>query len=135
MTIEELIAGLPANEKKITMALRNCILETVPVLREKRSYGVPYYSRKSRVCFIWPASVPNGGFKEGVMLGFCKGYLMGNEEGLLQAGGRKEVFTVQYLSLSQIKWPQVRQWVQEALIIDENSYLQSMGRLPGNTWT
>jgi hypothetical protein len=88
------------------------------MLREKLSYGVPFYFRQSRVCFIWPASVPNGGLKEGVALGFCKGYLMANEEGLLQANGRKEVFAIHYQSASQINWQQVSQWIQEALIID-----------------
>ncbi|MDO1445258.1 DUF1801 domain-containing protein [Rhodocytophaga aerolata] len=121
MFVKDLIANLPENEKKIILGLRNCILETAPMLREKLSYGVPYYYRKSRVCFIWPASVPNGGLTEGVALGFCKGYLMSNEEGLLQSNGRKEVIAVHYVSISQINWPQVRQWIQEALIVDETS--------------
>lgn len=68
------------------------------MLREKLSYGVPYYFLKSRICFIWPASMPNSSNAEGVTLGFCKGYLMGNEEGLLKAQGRKEVFVILYLS-------------------------------------
>jgi hypothetical protein len=120
MVVEELIHRLPVNEKRLTMALRDCILQTAPMLQEKLSYGVPFYYRRSRVCFIWPASVPNGGLKEGILLGFCKGYLMANEEGELQAEGRKEVLTVNYLSLSQINWQLVRQWIQEALIIDSD---------------
>jgi hypothetical protein len=119
MLVEDLIADLPADEKKITMVLRNLVVETAPMLREKISYGVPYYYKKSRICFIWPASVPNGGITEGVILGFCKGYLMSNEEGLLQSNGRKEVFTVHYVSIAQIDQHQVRQWIQEASIIDE----------------
>lgn len=120
MLIEDMIADLPVSEKRITMALRDCILKTTPMLREKLSYGVPYYYLKSRICFIWPASVANGGIKEGVILGFCKGYLMSNEEGLLQGNGRKEVFTVHYLDISQINPQQLSQWVQEALIIDKD---------------
>jgi hypothetical protein len=46
--------------------------------------------------------------------------LLSNEEGLLQGHGRKEVVTAQYVSLKQIDWPQVRQWIQEALVIDAN---------------
>jgi hypothetical protein len=120
MLVEDLIANLPEPERKITLTLRQHILENAPMLREKLSYGVPYYSKKSRVCFIWPASIPNGGIAEGVVLGFCKGHLLSNEEGLLQGNGRKEVVTAQYVSLKQIDWPQVRQWIQEALIIDAN---------------
>jgi uncharacterized protein YdhG (YjbR/CyaY superfamily) len=75
MLVEDLIANLPENEKKITIALRNCILQTAPMLLEKLSYGVPYYFRKNRVCFIWPASIPNGGFTDGVALGFVRDIL------------------------------------------------------------
>jgi hypothetical protein len=120
MVVEELIHHLPVNEKRLTMAIRDCILQTAPMLQEKISYGVPFYYKRSRICFIWPASVPNGGLKEGILVGFCKGFLMANEEGVLQANGRKEVLTVNYLSLPQINRQLVTQWIQEALIIDSD---------------
>jgi hypothetical protein len=45
-----------------------------------------------------------------------------NKEGeFLQDNGRKELVTMHYLSVAQTNWPQVRQWVQEALIIDETN--------------
>lgn len=117
--VTDMLENLPPNEKKITHALRIIILETAPVLQEKLSYGVPYFFYKSRVCFIWPASIPNGGFSQGVSLGFCKGYLMANEEGLLQAGSRKQVLTIKYMSVSEISPILIRRWVHEAVIIDQ----------------
>jgi uncharacterized protein YdhG (YjbR/CyaY superfamily) len=47
MLVEDMIADLPVSEKKITMALRNLVLESAPMLHEKLSYGVPYYYKKA----------------------------------------------------------------------------------------
>lgn len=115
--IEDFVANLPEREKKIVHRLRHIILETAPMLREKLSYGVPYYYLKKRICFIWPASVPNSGKTDGVALGFCEGYLMANEEGLLLAEGRKQVLMIHYMSVSQINPDFVRQWVHQAILI------------------
>jgi hypothetical protein len=124
--IEDFIANLPDHEKKIVHRLRNIILETAPMLREKLSYGVPYYFLKKRICFIWPASAPLSGKTDGVALGFCEGYLMANEEGLLLAEGRKQVLMIHYTSVSQINPGLVRQWVHEAILISEqNTELRS----------
>jgi hypothetical protein len=122
--IEDFIAGLPECEKKIAIRLRNSILETAPMLREKLSYGVPYYFLKKRICFIWPASAPIPGKTPGVALGFCEGHLMANEEGLLLAEGRKQVLMIHYTSVSQINPDLVRQWVHEAILISEQNIRQ-----------
>ncbi len=117
--VAQMIEHLLPDEKKIAHALRVVIMDAVTSLREKLSYGVPYFSHNSRICFIWPASIPKGGHSKGVSLGFCKGYLMADEEGLLQANGRKEVRNLTYLSTSDINPLLVRRWIHEAFIIDQ----------------
>jgi hypothetical protein len=62
--------------------------------------------------------VPNGGITEGVIMGFCKGYLMSNAESLLQSNGRQEVLTMHYVSVAQINQLQLKQRIKEALLID-----------------
>ncbi len=118
-TVEEFVADLPANERPILETLRQIILETLPEVREKLSYGVPYFYRKSRICFLWPASSPLAGRYEGVMLGFCRGHLLSNEQGLLDLGSRKEVSTVIFSDVRSIPQETVREVLLEAAMVDE----------------
>ena len=73
ITMEEFLDSLPKKEREITVRLRKIVLKTAPELKEKFSYGVPYYFGKTRVCFIWPASAPFGKKNSSVEFGFCRG--------------------------------------------------------------
>ena len=71
------------------------------------SYNVPYYYQHSRVCFIWPSSIPWAKVqKNGVLLGFCNGIFMRDEIDYLEKGDRKQVY--------------VKTYIFEALLVDEN---------------
>jgi len=51
------------------------ILDHLPTYcKEKISYNVPYFYGKKGIVIIWPASIPRGGIKSGVLLGFWQGY-------------------------------------------------------------
>ena len=74
-SVEEFPDFLPEDELRIVKFLRAIIKECIPACKEKLAYNVPYYYRHSRICFIWPASIPWGKVeKHGVMLGFTNGY-------------------------------------------------------------
>lgn len=117
-TIENFIANLPENERRITETLREIILDTLPGVQEKLSYGTPYFYRKNRICFLWPASAPLGGNYEGVMLGFCKAHLLSNEQGLLDMGARKQVGVVIFKNLKEIREDVIREVLLEAAVVD-----------------
>jgi hypothetical protein len=71
----EFWAWLPRDEREIVDVLRQIVLENLPKgAVEKFAYNVPCYYGKKRICIIWPASVPRGGIKRGVLLGFFQGY-------------------------------------------------------------
>jgi hypothetical protein len=120
-SIEEYISKLPAGEKKIVIKLREIVLDTLPGVTEKFSYGVPYYFLHSRICFIWPASSAGGKIKKGVSFGFCKGHLLSNEQGILERGGRTQVYTVIYTSEKQIKEQPLKEILAEAIMLDERA--------------
>ena len=109
---------LPA-EKAICLQLRALILDHFPALREKFGYGVPYYHRFSRICFMYPASFPYSGHSEGVALGFTRGRLLSNEQGLLDLGDRKEVAYVLLRAAREIREEPVLEIVHEAVLLDE----------------
>jgi hypothetical protein len=127
-TIDEMIMNLPREEQIIVKRLRSLVMECLPSATEKGYYGegIPFYTHHRMICFIWPASVFWGPKRnsqtqkaKGVSLGFCQGNLMSNEDGVLLAEGRKQVYVMYFHSLNEIKEDQVRALLFEAGMIDD----------------
>jgi hypothetical protein len=122
-TINDFFSFLPDEELKITESLRELVLECIPDVKEKLAYNVPFYSRYSRICFIWPGSVPWGKtIKQGVEFGFCRGHLL-SDASYLNKGARKEVYIKTFHSLKEIDPEIMRRLLYEAVIIDEGLVL------------
>lgn len=119
-TVEEFLDYLPERERAIVDILREIIMDCMPDCTERLSYNVPYYYRHSRVCFIWPASVPWGKVKlDGVQLGFCKGFLLNDEINFLEKGNRKEVYVKTYFHPNDIDADVLKAYLFEAIVVDE----------------
>jgi hypothetical protein len=72
-SLPDLYEVLPENERIIVDVLRQIISENLPsTCKEKIAYNVPFFYGKKGICIIWPATVPRGGIKEGVLLDFGK---------------------------------------------------------------
>jgi hypothetical protein len=128
-TVDEMILNLPKNERVIVDRLRALVGECIPSATEKGYYGegVPFYTHHRMICFIWPASVFWGPKRnaetqtaKGVSLGFCQGNLMSNDNGVLKAEGRKQVYVMYFHSLKDINEEQVRALLFEAAMIDDS---------------
>jgi hypothetical protein len=125
-SVDETILSLPRPEQVIVNRLRTLILECLPKSIEKISYGVPFYKRHRMICFIWPPSIYWGPKKQwndkeekGVTLGFCQGNLMSNEDRILLAEGRKQVYCMYFNALKEINDKQIRTLLFEAEFVDE----------------
>lgn len=117
--VEVFLDYLPDNERKIVDFLREIIFNSLPNPIEKISYNVPYYYLNSRVCFIWPASVPWGKVKKnGVLFGFCNGNLLHDDLGWLEKGERKQVYTKIFHNIDEIETDIVKAYLFEAVEID-----------------
>lgn len=126
--IDQMIATLPRNEQVLVKKLRALVMECIPQATEKAYYdmGIPFYTRNRLICFIWPPSMvwePGANDEKrkakGVSLGFNQGNLMSNEDGVLLAEGRKQVYVVYFKELNDIDEAQVRALLFEAAMIDE----------------
>jgi hypothetical protein len=124
----EFSRALPREENLIFHSLRNVILETEPRLIEKMNYGVPYFVRNRMVCFIWPVSAPNAPTTKNqtwnntiVSLGFCYGNKLSNDQRILLAEGRKQVYVVRLRSMKDFQRLQlpIVEIIQEAVMLDE----------------
>ena len=119
-SIQDFFNYLPKHEMVIVQHLRSIVLDSFPNAIERLAYNVPYYYQHSRVCFIWPSSVPWGKVqKNGVLLGFCNGFLMRDEINFLEKGIRKRVFVKTYHNIEDIDPNLIKTYIFEALLVDE----------------
>jgi len=112
---------LPEDERLIVDVLRQIILAQLPKnYKEKLSYNVPYFYGNRRICLIWPGSVPWGGIRSGVLLGFCQGYLLDDSENYLTHGTNKQVYYKIYHSADEIDEAAIVKLLHEAIELDMN---------------
>ncbi len=126
--VDELISQLPRDEQIIVKRLRALVRECIPEATEKAYAGIamPFYTRNKLICFILPPSVSldeKGPTKKqkakGVSLGFNQGKLMSNEDGMLLAEGRKQVYAAYFKNVEEIDDTKVRALLFEAALIDK----------------
>ena len=113
-SIDEFLDNLPEDELEIVLFLRKIIVECMPDCKEKLAYNVPFYYRHSRICYIWPASIPWGKVKKGVVIGFCKGISFLDETFETTKFSSKLTFT----SIKEIDLPLLKQQIYEAILVD-----------------
>lgn len=118
-SVNDLLDFIPEEELKIVEALRELILGQIEGVKEKLSYNVPFYSRYKTICFIWPGSVPWGGTREGVQLGFNQGHLL-PDDGYLNKGTRKTVHIRTFKSVKELDYSRIRQLLLEAEMVDSS---------------
>ena len=111
-TVEHFVLGYDGEQKAIISYLHHLLTvehDLIPKIR----YNIPFYYRKSWICYINPLK------NNGVELAFLKGHLLSNEHGLLDQKDRKIVSGISYFQVSDILDKDLNPIVQEAIILDE----------------
>lgn len=116
--IDELFDQLPEEERVIAAILRTLVKENLPDVREKLSWGAPFYHGKRSICFIWPASIPWGKLQEGVALGFARADVL-EHNGFLGIDNRKQIGRHVFLRAEEIDVEVVSDLLQQALAFDQ----------------
>lgn len=115
----ELFTILPEDEKIIVDVLRQIIIETLPAYcREKISYNVPFFYGNKGICIIWPSTVPRGGIKKGVLLGFWYGNKLADPDGFLSHGTNKQIYFKIYHTVDEINEKPIKKLLKEAIKVD-----------------
>ena len=118
-SVLQLFEILPEEERIIVDVLRQIILENLPATcKEKTSYNVPYFYGNKGICIIWPATIPRGGIKEGVLLGFWYGNRLIDEDNYLTHGTNKQIFYKIFKSPEEIDQNAIVKLLKEAIRID-----------------
>ncbi len=115
----ELQAHLPEQEWILTDILREVVKQNLPqYCKEKIAFNVPYFYGSKGICIIWPASVPRGGIKNGVLFGFWQGYLLNDINKYLVRGTNKKVFYKIYHDPVDIDLNAISALLEDAVRLD-----------------
>jgi hypothetical protein len=109
---------LNPEERMVTDVLRQIVIGQLPSAIEKLTNNVPYYFGKKRICLIWPASIPGGGVRKGVLFGFCKGNQLRDQHHYLDHGKNKRIFYKIFQSVDQIDYDALVSLLNEAMEVD-----------------
>ncbi|HEV8083811.1 MAG TPA: DUF1801 domain-containing protein [Chitinophagaceae bacterium] len=121
-TLVQLYDLLPENERIIVDVLRQIIIENLPPeCKEKISYNVPFFYGNRGLCIVWPATVPRGGIKEDVLLGFWYGNQLNDVDHYLTHGTNKQIFYKIYKSPEEIDDAAIVKLLKEAVRVDKGT--------------
>ncbi len=106
-------------ERIIVDVLRQIIRENIPAdFKEKISYNVPFFYGRKGICIVWPSSIPRGGIKSGVLLGFWYGNRLNDADHYLTHGTNKQIFYKIYQSADDINEKAIVKLLREAVTLD-----------------
>jgi hypothetical protein len=119
-SLVQLFDLLPENERIITDVLRQIILDTLPpYCKEKLSFNVPFFYGNKGICIVWPATIPRGGIKTGVLLGYWYGKKLKDEDNYLTHGTNKQVYYKIFQTPEEIDEKPLVKLLKEAVRVDQ----------------
>jgi hypothetical protein len=118
-SVSHLYEVLPADERITVDVLRQIIKGNLPEnCREKISYNVPFFYGNKGICIVYPAFIPRGGIKKGVLLGFWYGSRLRDADNYLTHGTNKQIFYKIYNSVEEINERAIVKLLKEAVKLD-----------------
>lgn len=119
-SVLQLFEMLPEEERIITDVLRQIVIETLPpYCREKISFNVPLFFGNKAICIIWPATVPRGGIKQGVLFGLWYGNKLADTHKYLTHGSNKQIFYKIFTHANEINEKPIIRLLNEAVALDK----------------
>jgi hypothetical protein len=115
--VEYFINQLENGQREIMLYFHELLAHQLE-LEDKIRFKIPFYYHKSWVCYLNPIK------NDEVELAFLLGQALSNQQGLLEANGRKQVAGITFSKVAEIPVDPVYEIIQEALILDEMKYQQ-----------
>ncbi|MBK8610772.1 MAG: DUF1801 domain-containing protein [Chitinophagaceae bacterium] len=110
---------IPEHERIMVDVLRGIILAQLPhYCKEKISFNVPYFYGNKGICIVWPAGIPRGGIKQGVLLGFWYGNRLADVDHYLTHGSNKQIFYRIFQRVEDIDEQAIGKLLEEAVKLD-----------------
>ena len=122
--IFQFIDRYSGDQQAVLQYLHNLLI-SFPDIEPKLKYKIPFYYRKSWICYLNPIK------KKGIELCFTRGNELSNAQGLLMARDRKQIRGVIFETIESIPEESLLELLQEAFLLDETVPYQSK-RKKGN---
>ena len=106
------IESLDGEQRRIMLVLHQ-FLSTYPQVTCRIRYRVPFFYRKSWLCYLNPLK------NSAVELCFVRANELSNKNGLLDFKNRTQVAGVTYCAIGEIQEDALAEVVQEVLLLDE----------------
>ena len=101
-------------DQQAVLQFLNDLMLSNPEIIPKIRYKVPFYYRKSWICYLNPDKKTGD-----VEIVFTRGNELSNEQGLLEAKGRKQVRGVTFAKVGDIPVATLMEVIQEAIWLDD----------------
>ena len=126
-SLVQLFELLPDNERIIVDVLRQIVSENLPSYsKEKISFNVPFFYGNKGICIIWPATIPRGGIKSGVLFGIWYGNKITDKDHYLTHGTNKQVYYKIFQSPEEINESALVKLLNEAVKLDISWKVKTM---------
>lgn len=100
------------NQREILLFLHDLLSRQLE-LTGKIRYKIPFYYRRSWICYLNPTR------DQKVEFAFTRGNELSNAQGLLESKDRKQVYSLTFEKLSDIPPTSLLEIIQEAILLDE----------------
>ena len=110
--VEDYIYTLEGRQRELMLYLHGHLVNALN-LEDKLRYNIPFYFRKSWICYLNPIK------KEGIEIAFLRGKELSNEQGILDSKGRKQVSGIVFTKPSEIPLRALTKILQEAILLDD----------------
>jgi hypothetical protein len=110
--VENYIYCFDDSQREILLYLHK-LLSVELNLTDKLRYKIPFYYRKSWICYLNPTK------NNTIEFAFVRGNELSNSQGLLDSKGRKQVLSIELSKPFEIPIKELTEIIQEAILLDE----------------
>jgi len=110
--VEDYIYNFDNSQRDIMLYIHK-LLSVELNLTDKLRFKIPFYYRKSWICYLNPSK------NNTIEFAFVRGNELSNSQNLLDSKGRKQVWSIELPKLSKIPIKELTEIIQEAILLDE----------------
>jgi hypothetical protein len=109
--VEEYFSQAKVESQEGLRSAHSLIMAASPAMECRLVYGVPFYYQNKRICFL---NFLDSGFR----VGFCDGYLIEDDLGMLTAQDRKVIRHLDIASIDEKAYESLKYYLEQAVEID-----------------
>jgi hypothetical protein len=110
--VEDFIYNYDGSQREIMLYIHKLLSDELN-LTDKIRFKIPFYFRKSWICYLNPSK------NNSIEFAFVRGNELSNSQRLLDSKGRKQVWSIELTKQSELPIKELTEIIQEAILLDE----------------